>query len=79
MFQSLGVHPGSISFVNVGIVCQIDFHRVSLSSVSKPLCKPLREMRPSRRDKHLAVSVGRLKILLLVLDCSALVLCMVNT
>lgn len=79
MFQSLGVHPGSISFVNVGIVCQFDFHCVNLSSVSKPLHKLLRETRPSRRHKHLTVSVGRLKIVLLQLDCSALVLCIVNT
>ena len=79
IFQSLGAHSGSISFVNIGIVYQFDSHCVSLFGVSKPLHKPLREKKPSRRDKHLTVSVGRLKILLLELDCSALVLCMVNT
>jgi len=65
MFRSLGVHPGSISFVNVGIVYQFDFHHVSLSRVSKTLHKSLRETRPSWRGKYLTVSTGRLKILLL--------------
>lgn len=78
-FQSLGVHPDSISFVNVGIIYQFDFHCVCFFSVSKSLHKPLRETRPSRRDEHLTVSIGRLKMLLLELDCSGLVLCMVNT
>lgn len=73
MFRNLVLHPGSISFVNISVVYQLDFHRVSLSSVSVSLHKPLWETKPSRRDKHLAVTVGRLKILLLQVHCSALV------